>query len=183
MIGNTIVEYLLSCLYENPLIRAETLNSAAGRDGMGKILLVFVAIIKSYLFHSDIWDLSRRYPAMWYKRYRDIYWRRYKIQETLYIGQWHFSPLQSRYLGTSQFSQSPSAALLYFPESHRWSEISSLSKVTLAFGKARSCRSPNLVCRVAESPGDLMICQKTLCETWCVSRHIVVMKLPITSCP
>ena len=95
MIGNTIVEYFLSCLYENPLIRAETLNSAAGRDGMGKILLVFVAIIKSYLFHSDIWDLSRRYPAMWYKRYRDIYWRRYKIQETLYIGQWHFSPLQT----------------------------------------------------------------------------------------
>lgn len=54
MIGNTIVEYFLSCLYENPLIRTETLNSAAGRDGMGKILLVFVAIIKSYLFHSDI---------------------------------------------------------------------------------------------------------------------------------
>ena len=26
---------------------------------------------------------------------RDIYWRRYKIQGTLYIGQWHLSPLQS----------------------------------------------------------------------------------------
>ena len=32
---------------------------------------------------------------------RDIYWRRYKIQETLYIGEWCLSPLQSRHLGTS----------------------------------------------------------------------------------
>ena len=30
---------------------------------------------------------------------RDIYWRRYKIQETLYIGQWCLGPLQSRHLG------------------------------------------------------------------------------------
>ena len=35
---------------------------------------------------------------------RDIYWRRYKIQETLYIGQWQLSPLQSRHLGTSHSS-------------------------------------------------------------------------------
>ena len=35
---------------------------------------------------------------------RDIYWRRYKIQETLYIGLWHLSPLQSRHLGTSYSS-------------------------------------------------------------------------------
>ena len=35
---------------------------------------------------------------------RDIYGRRYKIQETLYIGQWHLSLLQSRHLGTSHSS-------------------------------------------------------------------------------
>ena len=35
---------------------------------------------------------------------RDIYWRRYEIQETLYIGQWHLCPLQSRHLGTSHNS-------------------------------------------------------------------------------
>ena len=35
---------------------------------------------------------------------RDIYWRRYKIQETLYIGQWCLSPLQNRHLGTSHCS-------------------------------------------------------------------------------
>ena len=35
---------------------------------------------------------------------RDIYWRRYKTQETSYIGQWPLSPLQSRHLGTSHSS-------------------------------------------------------------------------------
>ena len=34
----------------------------------------------------------------------DIYWRRCKIQETLYTGQGHLSPLQSRHLGTSHSS-------------------------------------------------------------------------------
>ena len=53
----------------------------------------------------------------------------------------------------TQFSQSPSASLLYFPKSHRWSETSPLSKVTLVLGKARSHRAPNLGCRRAESPG------------------------------
>ena len=35
---------------------------------------------------------------------RGIYWRRYKIQETLYIGQQRLSRLQSRHLGTSHSS-------------------------------------------------------------------------------
>ena len=35
---------------------------------------------------------------------RDIYWKRYKIQETLYIRQWCLSPLQSRHLGISHSS-------------------------------------------------------------------------------
>ena len=83
---------------------------------------------------------------------RDIYWRRYKIQEA-YIGQWCLSPLQSGHLGTSHSSpnissavqntlqnpllESPSAAPLYFPESHQWYEISSLSKVILVLGKSQ----------------------------------------------
>ena len=37
-------------------------------------------------------DLSRKYPAMYYER--DIYWRRYKIPEILYKGQWHLSPFK-----------------------------------------------------------------------------------------
>ena len=84
---------------------------------------------------------------------RDIYWRRYKIQETLYIGQWHLSPLQSRHLGTfTQFSQLLSAALSYFPESHWLCETSSLSKVIL---------KPNLGCRGTESPGWFTVLLKT----------------------
>ena len=35
---------------------------------------------------------------------RDIYWRKYKIQKTLYTRQWHLSPLQSRHFGTSHSS-------------------------------------------------------------------------------
>ena len=50
----------------------------------------------------------------------------------------------------TQFSQSPSAGISYFPESHQLSEISSLSKVLLVWGKARSHRVPNLGCRGAE---------------------------------
>ena len=60
------------------------------------------------------------------------------------IGQWYLSPLQSRHIGTSQFSQSPLAAPSYFPEFHKKSEISSLSRVILVLGKARSHREPNM---------------------------------------
>ena len=60
----------------------------------------------------------------------------------------------------TQFSHSPSAALLYLPESHQRSEISSLSKVIIVLGKARSCRAPNLGCRGDESPGWLDVSPK-----------------------
>ena len=52
----------------------------------------------------------------------------------------------------------------------------------LVLGKARSLRAPNLGCRGLSHLGDLLFCQKTLHEMWCVSGHIIVMKLPITSC-
>ena len=52
-----------------------------------------------------------------------------------------------------QFSQSPSTVLSYFPESHWKYEISSLSKVILVLGKARSRRALNPGCSGAESPG------------------------------
>ena len=77
---------------------------------------------------KHIRDLSWKYPGMWHEN-RDIYWRGHKIQETLYIGQWHFSPLQTRHLGTSHSSPNSHQLPISFSESHRWSEISSLSKV------------------------------------------------------
>ena len=85
---------------------------------------------------------------------RDIYRRRYKIQETLYIGQRHLSLLQSRHVGTSHSSPNHhQLPLIDFPESYQQSEISSLSKAILVLGKARSHWEPNLGCKGAESPG------------------------------
>ena len=74
----------------------------------------------------------------------------------------------------TQFSQSPSAAPSYFPESHQWSEISYLSKVILVLQKATSLRAPHLGCKGAESPGWFDVLPKTLHEMWCLSGHIVV---------
>ena len=42
--------------------------------------------------------------------------------------------------------------LSYFTESHWWSEMSSLLKVILVWGKAKSHRAPRLGCRGAETP-------------------------------
>ena len=47
-----------------------------------------------------------------------------------------------------------------FPESHQWSEISSLSKVIWVLGKARRHRAPNLGCSRAGSPGWFDVSQK-----------------------
>ena len=121
---------------------------------------------------------------------RDIYWRRYKIQETLSIGRWHPSPLQSRYLGTSHSSpsisstvqnslqnpllESPSAALLYFSEFHGWYEISSLSKVILVLGKARSHMVLNLGCSGAESPGWFDVSPKNLMQICCSTCSVIL---------
>ena len=61
-------------------------NKKGQRDWTGYCWLLYLFI---YLFIMKI---------------RDIYWRRCKIQETLYIGQWRLSPLQNRHLGTSHSS-------------------------------------------------------------------------------
>ena len=75
------------------------------------------------------------------------------MQETLYIGQWHLSPLQSRHLGTSHSSPSCHQLPTVISWTHWQSKISSFSKVILVLGKARSRRVPNLGCRGAESSG------------------------------
>ena len=84
---------------------------------------------------------------------RDIYWRRYMIQEPLYTGQWCFSPLQCRHLGTSHSSpnhyQLPYLIFLNLIDGLNLF----LLKVILVLEKARSHRAPNLGCRRVESPG------------------------------
>ena len=100
---------------------------------------------------------------------RDIYWGRYKIQETLYIGQGHLSPLQSRHLGTSHNSPSHHELSHHiFPNLINRSEIPSLSKAILVLGKARSYRAPNLGSTGSESPGwfDVLSKNCTRCDAW-----------------
>ena len=110
---------------------------------------------------------------------RDIYYRRHKIQEASYIGQLYLSPLQSRHLwDLTHFSQSPSAAPSYFPESHWQSEISSLSKVILVLGKARSHRAPNLGCRGAGPSGWFDVSPKN-----CRGHNVWALPWWSISCP
>ena len=91
---------------------------------------------------------------------RDIYWRRYKIQETLYIGQQLLSPFQSRHLGTSHSSD-----LHRLPCHISWISLTVWNltpfKGDLVLGKDRSRRMPNLGCIWAESPGWLDVSPKT----------------------
>ena len=94
-----------------------------------------------------------------------------KIQDTRNIVHKSMMPQSPSKLAPwdlTQFSQS--SAPSYFPESHWWSEISSLSKVILILGKARSCRAPNMGCRGLSHLGDLMFCQKNSawdrCDAW-----------------
>ena len=75
----------------------------------------------------------------------------------------------------TQFSQSPSAVLLHFLESHRWSEISPLSKVISVLGKARGHRVPNPGCRGTESHGWLMFHQNSA-PKFCI-RHDAWMSM------
>ena len=70
------------------------------------------------------------------------------------------SPSKQESWDLTQFSQSPSAAPSYFPESHQQSEISFLSKEILVLGKAKSHRAPNLGFRGAESPGGVDVSPK-----------------------
>ena len=79
----------------------------------------------------------------------------------------------------TQFSQSPSAALLCFHKSHQWSEISFLSKVILVLGKARSCGAPNLSCSGAGTPRWFDVSQKncTRRDAW---ARAFMMKLSVT---
>ena len=91
--------------------------------------------------------LFRRYPAMQYEKYRHLLKKIQNIRKIVHRTMMPQSPSKQVPWNLTQFSQLLSAALSYFPESHPWSEISSLSKVVLVSGKARSHRAPNLGCR------------------------------------
>ena len=61
-------------------------------------------IFTKYIYEYEVCPESiQPYPM----KERDIYWRRYKVWETLYTGQWLFSLLQSRQLRTSHSFPNP----------------------------------------------------------------------------
>ena len=101
---------------------------------------------------------------------RDIYWRRYKIQETLYTGQWRLSPLQSRHLGTSH--SSPNCHQL---PHHIFLNLTDGLK-SLPFQRKTDWEKPEVTgCQIwavagLSHLGDWMFHQKILEETWCRSR-------------
>ena len=67
-----------------------------------------------------------------------------------------------------------------------WSEISSLPKVILVWGKARICRTPNLGLRRTGTEYTWVIWCFTkklrTRRTWFMSGHVLVLQLPVTSC-
>ena len=56
-------------------------------------------------------------------------------------------------------------------------------KSDFSFGKARSPGYQVWAIGRLSHLDNFMFCQKTLHKTWCMNGHIVVMNLPITSCP
>ena len=79
---------------------------------------------------------------------RNIYWRRYKKHCTQ-----DNDILVSFKVGTLGHSSSNCHQLPYYIFLNQWFEISSLLKVILVLGTARSHRAPNLGCKGAESSG------------------------------
>ena len=130
-----------------------------------------------HLYTLHIWVLSRRYPETFTEE--DTRYKKHCTQDNDTS-----IPFKASTLGPHTVLHRPSASPSHFPEFHRWAEISSFSKVILVWGKARSLRAPNLGCRGAESPGWFDVSPKNSIGDMMYGRVcIVVMKLPITSCP
>ena len=100
---------------------------------------------------EDIRGLSSKYPAMQREKQRHLLKKIHYARSIVHRTVTPQSPSRQAPWDLTQFSQSLSAAPLYIPESHRQSEICSLSKVILVLGKDRSHRVPNLGCSAAES--------------------------------
>ena len=114
---------------------------------------------------------------------RDFYWRKYKIQDTLYIGQWHLSHLQSKHLGTSHSSPSRHQ-LLHRISPNLTDGLKSLPfQRWFYFWEQREVTGHQIWAVVGLSHlGDLMFCQNTLHEMWCMScDEAANHQLPITA--
>ena len=114
---------------------------------------------------------------------RDICWRIYKTQETLYIGQWHPVPFKVGTLGLHTVLP----ITIGYPFIFFWisSTVWTLFPLKGDFSFVKSQKSQGTKFRLWEGWLTWVIwCfTKKLHKTWCVSGYIVIMMLPITSCP
>ena len=141
-------------------------------------------LFQGWMVFCDMYEVCPEGAQPGNMKNRDIYWRRYQIQETLYIGQWHLSPLQSSTLGPHTVLPFAISSPIVFSWilSMVWNLF--LFKGDFSFGKRQKLQGVKSGLSGAESPGWFdVFCWKTLHEMWCVSGHVVVMKLPVTSCP
>ena len=134
-----------------------------------------------YSLLPKIQGLSRKYPAMSYER--GIYRRRYKKHCT-----WDNEASVPFKVGTLGPHIVPPVTISC-PVVLSWISLTVWNlfpfKGDFSFGKSQK---EFVGCQIWAIEGlshldDLMFCHKTLHKMWCVSGHIVLMKLPITSCP
>ena len=112
----------------------------------------------------------------------DIYWR-YKIQETLYKGQWCLSPLQLGTLGPHTVL----SIAINCPIVFSWISLMVWNlfpfKGDFSFVKKPEVAGHEFWAVWGLSHlGDLMFHQKSVHQTWCMSRCFVMIKLWITNC-
>ena len=132
----------------------------------------------NYIYTRSVQKVSSH--VIW-KKYRHLLKKLQDTRNIIHGTMTSQSPSKEAPWDLTLFSQ---FTLSYFTESHWWSEMSSLLKVILVWGKAKSLRAPNLGCRGAESPGWIDASPKTLHETRCMHERVCffVTKLPVTSC-
>ena len=110
---------------------------------------------------------------------RDTYWRRYKKHCTQ--DNEASVPFKVGTLGPHTVLPTTISCPVIF--SWIWTVWNFFPKMIFVWGKPEVARHQIWVAEELSHLGDLMFHQKTLHQTWCISRHVVVMKLPITSFP
>ena len=145
-------------------------------------------VVKQYKTTAYRRNKDQRYTRSVHKVSNHVIWKIATFieedTETLYIEQWHFSPLQRGHLRTS--CSSPSRHQL--PRRVFLNLINSLKSLLFQkwfyiLGKAIRRKAPNLGCRGSESPGWFDVSLKSSAGDMMHEQCVVVMKLPITSCP
>ena len=129
-----------------------------------------------------IWGLSRGIQPCNMEN-RDIYWRRYGIQETLYIGQCTSHPFKVVTLGlhTVLLVAISCPIIISWISFMVWNLFP--FKGDFSFGISQKSQGTKFGVYGGWVTWVIWCFTKKLHEMWCMSGHVVFMKLPITSCP